>query len=506
LLSLLVSIGSGNTSEPEDDLLLEGHVVKHKDGTAEYVPLPHCVLALLPPFGATIMFALISALLLSLVMKPNPDPAVQVAAWKKGFTIVFVYYQLASRSLALVSTVARFIKTAGSHNSFWEAYQCFGIIFITGPFIQNALLAWSAAGVMRKIHNSSYDWATWDKAVRNIACFLLTKSNEQLTATCYCIPMGTHPDILKEYDEKAPELFEGAYRSERPPTDEEVEQMVELAERGECVPRRPPTAEQEETERMEFKDRLLPYLVKSVVQWRKAHAASYNDMLGTSESQILISDDIDAFMQWRHELCPFEDGESVALQQADFKLAASNSSAWLNGWKMRNFSIWLYVYAPCCLAFPYAVTHLIPGLLIFLPISISLVVAYMACTMSAAKMLNKASKEKVGKMPNEREFQHMTANDKDELKSMRQKAAFILTPSPFEVQWSGFSKLPANLVIIVGVQMLMLSSTYWYSATPWKEAIIAVVSERRGEDYFNNIVAVALNKYDVAARLLTSFT
>lgn len=110
-----------------------------------FVPLPGCRLPPSQPFG--FQFCLNASKITFFVMALGTLPEnlhevkdQQVSRKKMLITIVLMLYQFVMIPVTMGATIVHFVGTLGDYSSFWDGYQCFGILWTLGPWWFNAML------------------------------------------------------------------------------------------------------------------------------------------------------------------------------------------------------------------------------------------------------------------------------------------------------------------------------------------------------------------------------
>lgn len=139
----------------QHDALADTHYVyDNVTGAATWEAVPHCMLVPPQPFWLQVdanmgkVFLLLVAL--GVAAKDSYDHKVPV--WKKCLYYAVTFYQFVMVPVSMGASIYHF-STMGPFDSTWQAYECFGAMWTTGPWWFNAMM-FAPKMIMQQQHSS----------------------------------------------------------------------------------------------------------------------------------------------------------------------------------------------------------------------------------------------------------------------------------------------------------------------------------------------------------------
>eukprot|EP00931_Biecheleriopsis_adriatica_P102997 TRINITY_DN77892_c0_g1_i1.p1 TRINITY_DN77892_c0_g1~~TRINITY_DN77892_c0_g1_i1.p1 ORF type:complete len:391 (-),score=43.03 TRINITY_DN77892_c0_g1_i1:67-1239(-) len=143
LCPLEVGLHVGSKAYP--DLKDKHYTWDNATNTATWTPVNQCALPPHQPFFLQYGLNAFKLIFFMLVLGTGPwlvdeDPHASVPFWKRWVFVVLTFYTWIMIPITAISTIAHFIFQMGPFDSPWDAYECFGILWIGGPWCFNVCM------------------------------------------------------------------------------------------------------------------------------------------------------------------------------------------------------------------------------------------------------------------------------------------------------------------------------------------------------------------------------
>jgi len=468
-----------------------GHLRYGDAGRVSYVPVPGCELPVQQPIWIMFLLGVGSTIAMVSAFKPVCDPCKFIASWKVGGVRVYMVYQVVSKVTAVVSTAAAFLAM-GDFDSLWARYQCFGVFWATGLLLPTTFVVFLSGRSLRRMFWTFVNFQ--EPIVKSVALVALGENPdgmlEEPTCGRQCGPQGEpkkelvalcqNAEVHDLHDELGSDLSGVCHlilQREHYICSEVIKSLVEWRP---CLAYSPALDSLHKLEEVQVASKQPDRVSAPSCARHLLHTliCQREDRGKAPACQVFV----DEFMEWRKSMCDIETWPRfwgaffVNLAYDKFQLAevtgSVNSGAMGVKVKLQFVS---KVLTPLCAVSllplaPFVVTHLLPALFIFFPVTLLLLlfIFFVWCVLEYNRCATGAGQQSITKT----------------IIAEVEVAALL------------------GVGVTAGVKVLMAAMVYFYSGASWSTALSDAAFERTSHSYIMNAYSTLMTRYDAFAQLV----